>query len=150
VRHDGAPVAGAIVCASMDSSVYAVDTADAQGRAALDITPPQGLLRLVVTGRNLYPYDALIPVCISGVALEPALPAARALRVVPNPGRDRVRLELAPGLAGETVRVYDAAGELVGSVRAAGRSLALPLTGLAPGVYLVRCGPASARFTVTR
>jgi hypothetical protein len=150
VNHGGGPVAGAVVCVTMDSAVYAVDTTDARGLAEFDIAPHEGMLRLVVTGQDLYPYDALIPVLASGVALEPELPRGRALTVTPNPARDRVRLALAPGLAGRTVTVYDAAGKLVGSVRAAGNSVVLPAAGLTPGVYLVRCGPASTRFTVTR
>lgn len=150
VTNAGTPVAGAVACASMDSSVYAVDTTDAQGNVAFDLAVPEGELRLVVTGRNLYPYDVIIPVRASGVALEPRVPTAAGLRVLPNPGRDWVRLELAAALAGRPVSVYDAAGELVGSVRATDGAAVLPVTGLAPGVYLARCGPATARFTVTR
>ena len=58
VLSHGAPVAGAVVCVSMDTTVYYVDTTDASGSAVLSVLIPRpGTLRVVVTGRNLRPYE---------------------------------------------------------------------------------------------
>jgi hypothetical protein len=69
------PVANAVVCASLDSTVWAVDTTDADGRAVLAVAPTHaGDLRLVVTGRNLVPFDGNIPVVPELGTAEPRLP----------------------------------------------------------------------------
>ncbi|MFO7676166.1 MAG: C25 family cysteine peptidase [bacterium] len=123
VTHEGAPVANAVVCASLDSTVWTVDTTDADGRAALAIDPPHiGSLRLVVTGRNLVPFDGTIPVVpelgVAGPALPPLLPGFRfeaRPTVASGPVRfkwsDPVawRLEVTDKL-GRTVRTVDADG----------------------------------------
>jgi hypothetical protein len=58
VQVGAAPVAGAQVCVSMDSSVYAWGTTDSTGAARLSVDPShEGVLRVVVTGRNLWPYE---------------------------------------------------------------------------------------------
>jgi len=53
----GMPRAGAIVCVSMDSVVYAWGVTNGSGQVTLDIAPTHsGTLNIVVTGRNLRPY----------------------------------------------------------------------------------------------
>lgn len=57
VRVGGAAVLGAVVCISMDSTVYDYTLTDVQGQAIFEINPVNtGLLKVVVTGRNLRPY----------------------------------------------------------------------------------------------
>ncbi len=67
VRSAGAPVQSALVCLWQDSTVYAVDTTDAAGNAALAISPTlPGLLRVTVTGANLRPYRGECVVAVTG------------------------------------------------------------------------------------
>jgi len=69
VSSGGAPVAGAIVCLSLDSAVYALDTTDASGQATLSIAPTHaGMMSVVVTGRNLRPYQGQCEVISRDVA----------------------------------------------------------------------------------
>ncbi len=57
VRHAGDPVPNAIVCLSLDSTVYVIDTTDANGRALTAIEPHHpGTMRVTVIGPNLRPY----------------------------------------------------------------------------------------------
>lgn len=69
VLSDGVPVSGALVCVSMatDTAVYTAETTDASGTANLSIAPTHtGLMTIVVTGRNLRPYQGRCVVFGSG------------------------------------------------------------------------------------
>ncbi len=58
VRASGAPVANALVCVAMDSTVYEYGETDDAGRVQLVICPlHSGNLTVTVTGRNLRPYQ---------------------------------------------------------------------------------------------
>ncbi|MEO0079102.1 MAG: C25 family cysteine peptidase, partial [candidate division WOR-3 bacterium] len=95
----GAPFAGALVCVSMDTTVYAYGYTDNQGSIILDINPQDtGQLRLVVTGHNLYPYDTQVPVTqvaitepnpgaiiLSGLSAAPVV-FTRSVRFSPSAG----------------------------------------------------------------
>ncbi|MEO0086090.1 MAG: T9SS type A sorting domain-containing protein, partial [candidate division WOR-3 bacterium] len=62
-----APVPGAKVCLWLDSTVYAIDTTDASGRAELAISPGHaGNMSVTVTGRNLRPYRGTCRVLFAG------------------------------------------------------------------------------------
>jgi hypothetical protein len=51
-------IAGAVVCASMDSSIYAWAETDSTGRVNLPLNPSHtGTMKVVVTGRNLWPVE---------------------------------------------------------------------------------------------
>jgi len=68
VLQNGVPVAGAVVCLSMDSTIYAVDTTDFQGEARILVNPYHiGTMDLVVTGRNILPYEGQVRVIASGM-----------------------------------------------------------------------------------
>lgn len=76
VGVNSTPVESALVCASMatDTTLYAYGLTNADGEIDLSISPADtGVVRLVVTGRNLYPYDTVIPVTLTAVA-EPTMP----------------------------------------------------------------------------
>jgi len=52
------PIADAVVCASMDSSVYAWAETDSTGHVDLPLVPGHtGTMKVVVTGRNLWPFE---------------------------------------------------------------------------------------------
>lgn len=58
VTADGAPVAGARVCAWLDTSVYAVGLTDGTGVVMLEINPSHvGTMLVTVTGQNLRPCE---------------------------------------------------------------------------------------------
>ena len=95
---------------------------------------------------------------MNGIGLyNPASPtatvAARAvseLSLFPNPASARVTLQLAPVATERPVLVYDGQGRLVcqSTLPAGARTAVLPLSGLAPGTYLVRCEGASQRLVL--
>lgn len=67
VFQSGSPVSGVRVCLSMDSTVYAVETTDAQGEAHITVNPGHiGMMDLVVTGRNILPFEGRVRVIASG------------------------------------------------------------------------------------
>ncbi len=69
VSDDFGPVPGALVCVSMDTTVYAWDTADASGSVTLDLLLERpGMLDVVVTGRNVRPYEGTCRATVSGGA----------------------------------------------------------------------------------
>ncbi len=79
----------------------------------------------------------------------PGRAAARVLRVLPNPARGRVSVTL-PGAGRATARLFDAAGRCVREFEMVAGSAELSTARLAPGVYIARCGNASARLVVQR
>ncbi len=67
VTKNGQPVFGATVCLSMDSVIYTTGVTDEQGRIYLNINPTHiGIMDLVVTGRNLLPWEKTVQVIASG------------------------------------------------------------------------------------
>ncbi len=116
VMSGGLPVAGAVVCASMDSTVYAVDTTDAGGYATMTVAPTDtGAMRLVVTGRDRYPYDGTIEVVYQVAAEEPApaRPSAVAVTATPSAFVRRTVVATAGAPPGARLLVLDAAGRTV-------------------------------------
>ncbi|UCG42300.1 MAG: hypothetical protein JSU73_10530 [candidate division WOR-3 bacterium] len=122
VTCDGLPVAAAVVCASMDSTVWTVATTDVEGRARLGVAPADtGAMRLVVTGQNLLPHDGTIPVVTELAVADPAVTVPWPVRVTARPsvtagtvllswsGTAAARLEIRDNL-GRTVRTIDPAG----------------------------------------
>jgi len=75
---------------------------------------------------------------------------ARLFTLAPNPARTTATLALPAGLVDRPVLVVDARGRVVGrQVLPAGMaSVALDVAGLAPGLYVVRCGAATGRLVV--
>lgn len=68
---------------------------------------------------------------------------SNGLAVYPNPASDRIRIE---GLETDSeVRIYNALGELVKTVKAEANG-EINIVELAKGLYLVRCGTATMRF----
>lgn len=67
VLRNGVPVPGALVCVSMDSTIYAVETTDVQGEAHILVNPTHiGIIDVVVTGKNILPYEGRARVITSG------------------------------------------------------------------------------------
>ena len=123
VTRAGLPLAGALVCASMDTTIYAFDSTDAAGTVLLDVSPADtGQLRLVVTARDCIPYDALVHVVTQvGLVEERPVPAARPVVACPSTFTGHTVLTLAgPAPSGARVEVRDAAGRAVRSIAAAG------------------------------
>lgn len=121
VEHKGMPVAGAFVCASMGTSVYACGLTDSTGLARLQVTPTDtGLMRLVVTGQNCCPYETTILVSnLVGIEDSPRPnPAGRTfLRAAPSTFRGSTVLSWPAGTAA-SVDIYNASGSLVRSLTA--------------------------------
>lgn len=111
---DGQPVPNALVCVSMDTSIYEYGYTDNYGAIAFNINPlDTGRLRLVVTGHNLYPYDTLIPVAQVGIQESPALPASAHLYATPRVFRNTTRLTITRAAGGREIAIFNAAGRLV-------------------------------------
>jgi len=77
-----------------------------------------------------------------------ALAALPSLPLYPNPAQPH-ELVVVEGSAGARVHVLNMRGQLIAStvVAASGRAT-LPVTGLAPGFYVVQCGQQRAKLTV--
>lgn len=68
VSRGGAPEPGALVCVSMDSTVYVTAFTDTQGEANLVINPMHiGTMDVVVTGRNILPFIGTARVIATGM-----------------------------------------------------------------------------------
>ncbi|MGB7055379.1 MAG: T9SS type A sorting domain-containing protein, partial [bacterium] len=69
-ESNGTPVANALVCISAkeDTTVYSIDTTDANGNAVLDLYPQiiEDTLYVTVTGENLQPYEGFMFTTVSG------------------------------------------------------------------------------------
>lgn len=98
VTSGGQPVTGALVCVSMDSSVYVTGLSDSSGYVYLNVNPSHiGTMDVVVTGKNLIPFEGSCRV-VSGSA--PYLILSQAVIEDFSGNRDGI---INPG---ETVRVY--------------------------------------------
>ncbi len=93
VRRDAQPVVNALVCISMDSSIYEYNYTDSSGAVVFNINPQDtGRLRIVVTGHNLYPYDTIIPITQVGVNEAALLPGGHKFIALPQTFSQRTRL----------------------------------------------------------
>ncbi len=114
------PFHNALVCVSMDSSVYEYGYTDPYGAIAFNINPPDtGTLRLVVTGHNLYPYDVLIPVTRVGIAEAPQPLSIVRVNATPQTFSHRTRLNWSPASVKADITIYDATGKPVFTVKEA-------------------------------
>lgn len=111
------PVAGANVCIVFDSTVYETGQTAANGtiRFALDL-PHAGNMDITVTGRNLYPYEAIIPVIETGINEKIHFMGADRvfLQTSPNPASTTIAMfySIPPGCSGE-LSILDAKGSLI-------------------------------------
>jgi hypothetical protein len=80
----------------------------------------------------------------------PNVPAVAQLLVYPNPAYAAVQVRVLGLAPATTVEVYDTQGRLVRreATPSSGAEATLSLTGLAPGMYAVRCGALSQRVRV--
>jgi hypothetical protein len=133
-------VPGALVCASMDSVVYATGYTDSTGSVDLTVNPPDsGRIRLVVTGKNLYPYDGYIHVLSTAVAEPiPTRPAgAYGLTATPAVFTRTCRFTWNSSLTSPArLSLYDAQGRLALSQPARASSFILHPSSLPAGFYL--------------
>lgn len=127
VRSGGLAVQGAVVCLAMDSVVYVWAETDSSGRATQHIAPTHaGTMTVVVTGRNLLPYQGRCQVGVTGMAEGAGSGSMTELRTPTVTGKN--------GLVHVEGSVYDMSGREV-----TGRT-----AGLAPGVYFVRRSAVSS------
>lgn len=120
------PMSDATVCVTgrVDSTVYEVQTTDANGDAHFVIFPliADDHVYVTVTGRNLIPYEGSMitinPGCEEIVC--PDRPSAIFLKIMPNPGNDRISITYDVGtpssmLSGKeiTLQICDANGRIV-------------------------------------
>ncbi len=139
VTSAAGPEDSALVCASMDSTVYAYGFTDSNGAIDLDISPTNtGSLRLVVTGHNLYPYDTTIAVTHVGIEERTNLPCAGTVNfaVAPAVFNRTARIFWTPGLAGSVVEVFDATGRTVATLGPAGSGVVWNAAGIQAGAYV--------------
>ena len=147
----GTPIESALVCASMDTFVYSYAYTDTLGRVALSITVPDtGSLRLVVTGKNVYPYDTIIPVAQTGVSDKTPVPVRGpvALAASPNPCREAMTISLSPvvpPLSPLVLSFYNASGRLVLSQPVLASPFPLSTSSFPSGVYLAILRDQSGR-----
>ncbi|MEO0025627.1 MAG: C25 family cysteine peptidase [candidate division WOR-3 bacterium] len=108
------PVRNALVCVSMDTTVYEYGYTDNSGLVVFNINPPDtGSLRLVVTGHNLYPYDTLIPVRLTAVTEQPPVSRTVNLTAIPGTFISATRFFWAPAEMPADITIHDASGRPV-------------------------------------
>lgn len=67
VNHQGAPMESAFVCIVLDTVVYEIGHTENDGTISFIVDLPHpGNLDLTITGYNLHPYEAVIPVITGG------------------------------------------------------------------------------------
>lgn len=117
VSDDSVPVESALVCVSFDTLVYSYGYTDTLGDMALSIdVPPDCSLRLVVTGRNLLPYDTMIPVIATATReTRPGAPTLRpGMSVKPTISSRSVTISWqSTNAALKSVEIVDAMGRTV-------------------------------------
>lgn len=145
------PIANALVCVSMDSTVYAYSYTGAQGTVALDISPVDtGEMRLVVTGNNLYPYDTQVAVALTDIDDRSSASPKGALVVEPTLFAPGTRISCSvPNTS--SLAIYSASGRL--ELKAGATDTPLFWDGrdqqgrrCEPGVYLCVATDASGRI----
>jgi len=111
---DTQPFPNALVCVSMEPSIYDYGYTDSSGAITFSIAPPDtGRMRLVVTGHNLYPYDTIIPVAQVGINEMAMLPVSSEFFASPPIFSGKTKLVWSPQRACADVIVYDATGRPV-------------------------------------
>ena len=87
---------------------------------------------------------------LGGTALRTTSAQVQRLALVPSPARSRTTLALLPSELTRSLSLLDALGRPVRTypLPAHATEATLDLTGLAPGLYVVRCGAASGRLMV--
>jgi hypothetical protein len=120
------PIHNATVCVSgrLDSTVYAVQTTDADGNAHFTIYPfiIGDNIYVTVTGRNLKPYEGSITTIHTGYEelVNNHNLSAVSLDIFPNPGTKRIYISYNSGIIASgfsqakcNLQIYDATGRLV-------------------------------------
>lgn len=116
------------------------------GATGASYVPSRSGAYAVVVGTGCTAQSAALTVVVTGLA--DAAPDDAALAVWPNPAADA--LTVRPAAAG-VVTLLDALGQVVRRAEAtAGEAVGWELTGLAPGLYVVRAGGATRRVLVQR
>jgi hypothetical protein len=150
VSLDGSPVQDAIVCASMDTTVYVCDTTDAQGTATMQIAPTgAGVLRLVVTGQNLLPYDGSILVRnMTGIAeRQPVQSGPAQLFARPSAFRSKTQVHWSvPARPGWSLCLVDVLGRETESLTKLQGDRAELGARIPAGVYLAMLRDAQGRL----
>jgi hypothetical protein len=139
VTSAAGPEDSALVCASMDTTVYAWGYTSDSGAIDLDINPGgDGSLRLVVTGHNLYAYDTVIPVSMVGVEerVQPYRAGPVNLAAAPAVFARTTRITWNRDIAGATVNVLDATGRTVTTLRTDGSGVVWHAQGVPAGSYV--------------
>ncbi len=160
VSNSFMPVESALVCASMDTTVYVSACTDSTGAVDLTVSPTDtGRIRLVVTGQNLYPHDGYIHVVATAVAEPtPVAPAGTCgLSATPAVFTRTCRFTWNSSLTGPArLSIYDARGRLTfkSQVPNPKSQIRVDLTSMPSGVYLVvlrdQLGQALGRTRVTK
>ncbi len=68
VTKNTSPLAGALVCVMMDTTVYQYNTTNSSGQVSFSITPPMGTMSVTVTAHNYIPYEKNVIVQPGGLA----------------------------------------------------------------------------------
>jgi hypothetical protein len=149
VRLDGSPVEGAIVCASMDTTVYVCDTTDAEGSVTMLVSPADtGAVRVVVTGQNLLPFDGSILVRnLTGIAEHNARQSGPP-RLFARPSAFPTRTEVhwsVPARPGWSLSLVDVLGREAESLTELQADRAELGTRIPAGVYLAMLRDAQGR-----
>ncbi len=113
VSLNGQPVPNALICVSMDTSVYEYGYTDNYGTIVFNITPTDtGKLRLVVTGHNLYPYDTIVPVTEVGIKETHQFLGNWQFAAFPNVFHQTTHIMWTPATKA-TVTIFDPAGNMI-------------------------------------
>jgi len=139
VTSAAGPEDSALVCASMDTTVYAWGYTNDSGAIDLDISPGgDGLLRLVVTGHNLCAYDTVIPVSTVGVEeqAQPYRAGPVNLAAAPAVFARTTKITWNRNIAGALVNVFDATGRTVTTLRVDGSGAVWHAQGVPAGSYV--------------
>jgi hypothetical protein len=151
VQLNNQPFVNALVCISMDTLIYQYGYTDSTGLIVFHVNPPDtGKLRLVVTGHNLYPYDTLIRVNLTGIAEQPAV--LRQLKFTANPRAfvNNTCFFWTPEELRADITIYDATGRPVQKISNASSGVSwngADMSGkaLPAGIYICKLSMISRR-----
>ena len=73
VKVGSAPLAGALVCVMMDTTIYQYNTTNSSGQVSFSIAPPLGTMSVTVTAHNDIPYEKNVTVRPNGLAHDVSL-----------------------------------------------------------------------------
>jgi len=142
VRHKLTPIANALVCLSMGTSVHTYGYTSSAGTVTLLVSPTDtGRMRIVVTGQNVVPYDSIIRVTNDVGIVERdrgTLPGSVRLEAKPSAFSTGTAFSW-PQTAGGLLVISDASGSTVRTLRGEGSAQWNGLDGkggeVKPGVY---------------